>query len=309
MGRQAPLMVPMMLLLLGLGPARGLRVRAPPVQEEYAWAEKQGKDPKWAQALFKQPLISAWKNTYNFIETAASTPGVMPAAKKLSEMVTPKCREEFALKELVERTKWCDPKKAPGGVPPPKKLQGLFWLDGLHEANDLPVRDVVFCVSTGRWDPATNTFVVSIDKDFGYYQTELGAMDIGASYMLGGELHAACADDAAGLTSCSFKPTGKTPLAQISGRTLDWSMYMAMDEQPVSQPGSKAGDEWMRVTRLRTNLNDLMPTSLLEAGSQGAKHKYRMRRILDGDMNVHQENLREMLRKEGPDTHMTHFCG
>lgn len=76
---------------------------------------------------------------------------------RLAKAGMPKCTDQMPLKELRNNVEWCDPKFAES--PPPKKLQGLYWMEGgAHSPADppggLPLTGFAACFSTAHWETA-----------------------------------------------------------------------------------------------------------------------------------------------------------
>merc|ERR1719487_1489382 len=70
------------------------------------------------------------------------------------DIMLPKCKEVMHPRDL-RNMDWCNPKFAPNNSPPPKFLQGLYWMRwGKH--SDL-IHDVAVCMSTAHWDNTTMT--------------------------------------------------------------------------------------------------------------------------------------------------------
>lgn len=110
------------------------------------------------------------------VEESSST-NSSPSTKKSEEPASTKKGEEpgackrltFTMEEMVSKAaEWCDVKRLPEKLRPPKKLQGLFWM------KDYIASDIAFCGSLGRWDEKKLMLTVPIAEAFMFFNNPRG---------------------------------------------------------------------------------------------------------------------------------------
>eukprot|EP00928_Gymnodinium_smaydae_P062934 TRINITY_DN4665_c0_g2_i1.p1 TRINITY_DN4665_c0_g2~~TRINITY_DN4665_c0_g2_i1.p1 ORF type:complete len:263 (+),score=32.20 TRINITY_DN4665_c0_g2_i1:209-997(+) len=188
----------------------------------------------------------------------------------------PGCSKAYSVNEFVSKvTRWCDPLRVPATIRAPEKLQGLFWL------KDLPLPDVMACLSTGLWNQSSRTLTLRVWKDFVVQDTLAGKALITGAHLTGISYAIKFHDDS--LTNATIKPFASGTQEQkqlgfipMKGFGLLWKFDLLEDQSAPS------GDRWSRPCKLFKVLKVFT---------------YDLWRLMDANHKVNPEHNEAMIQK------------
>lgn len=189
-------------------------------------------------------------------ETAAEDPG--PAeAKKFSILAC--TRKLYRVGKVAEQAgEWCDPKRVPLAKRAPKKLQGLFYMQG----NALS--DVLACLSLGIWDEEKRTLTIHVYETFVWLNTPAGL----AGQQGSASVYYVFSFPQPDLMYATIQPTSFRPGGLAMSSSMSPSSAFPMMEKRAEHPG----DYWIRPEK--------------SGFRKAVVFEYRLLRIFDGDLKV-----------------------
>jgi len=205
---------------------------------------------------------------------AGSNSAWLPSWEEVTGSLPPPCVKKYKLREFVEGAKqWCDPNLVPEERRAPKKLQGLYWLKGL------PLPDFAACLSTGTWDEATRTLVLSVWRDFIFAKEE------SFPYALGFHYNITFIDST--LSEAMITPVSKGNDYQQALGTVPLQVFSQLAEFPmIEEPGSN-GEKWSR------------PSYFHIGPKKQFTNEYSLWRVMDGEKEINMASAELMYEMVG----------
>lgn len=198
----------------------------------------------------------------------------------------PKCYEKLYPTDLLNASYWCNAQLSKS--PPPKKLQGLYWMKwGKH--SDL-IQDVAVCMSLGEWNPETHTMKFPYNLDHFIWKQNTKAYSLVATNVKTGmsydfvfpEEPVEGKQDRCDILvkgSDSFRTAFWKMTSKFTGQDKPMTLLEKID---LTKP---SGATWTRSTD--TKGTPMHP--------EQHPHEYDWVRVVDGDGNVVEDTAKEML--------------
>lgn len=210
--------------------------------------------------------------------------------------IMPPCYQALRPEDLMNIS-WCDPKYTKSPVP--KKLQGLYWMKWAHE--ERRIEDVAVCLSLGEWDASKKTMHFPQNYKQFFFKDSPKANALVSTNQLTGMRYdfifeEDVLDDGSRGSRSKIDILGKGP-----GGTATWDAIQLTTTAHMPRSGDTSpmelnevtgegfenkppGEAWYR----RTYIDDPFQPEI-------KFNEYKWVKIMDGDMNLRHDTIKEML--------------